>query len=271
MAVDSNGATVWDPLHEPYGELVGEFSAAYDPGLRYPGQWQDELEVDGNCGSGDCTMPGPLGGSVSLFENGYRWYRTAWGRYTQSDPLFDVGHSPRRRGSAHDIPVHIFGYAGQSPLRWIDPLGLICCEPTDECPSGKWAYDGELGLSGFDSWAGSGVGTGIVRASGTYRCIGRDVLQVPVRVVCEVTGAIGFDLGWDVVEGWSWQSAVGCNSADLFATTEGEAFSFFIFSLTNSRPSGTSPNDTEERGWTAGMGISLGAGWARTECVVERR
>jgi RHS repeat-associated protein len=112
MAVDSAGATMWDPLHEPYGELVGSFSAAADPGLRYPGQWQDEVEIDGNCASGDCTMPGPLDGSVSLFENGYRWYRTAWGRYTQSDPIGLEGGQ------------NLFLYAFANPLRVVDPLGL---------------------------------------------------------------------------------------------------------------------------------------------------
>jgi uncharacterized protein RhaS with RHS repeats len=120
MAVDSAGTTRWNPLHEPYGELVGSFSAAGDPGLRYPGQWQDELEVDGSCEYGDCTMPGPLGGSVSLFENGYRWYRTAWGRYSQSDPI-------GLRGG-----LNLYAYVRGNPLRFVDPLGLkvyLCCAP----------------------------------------------------------------------------------------------------------------------------------------------
>jgi RHS repeat-associated protein len=116
MAIDPSGTTIWDPLHEPYGELIGTFSKTADPGLRYPGQWQDEVELEGSCVGDDCTMPGPLGGSVSLFENGFRWYRTAWGRYSQSDPLGQL--LPLRE------PQKLFQYASGNPLRTTDEYGL---------------------------------------------------------------------------------------------------------------------------------------------------
>jgi YD repeat-containing protein len=119
MAIDPSGTTIWDPLHEPYGELIGTFSKTADPGLRYPGQWQDEVELEGSCVGDDCTMPGPLGGSVSLFENGFRWYRTAWGRYSQADPI-------GLRGG-----MNLFSYVGSNPLRYRDPLGLRRCCPDE--------------------------------------------------------------------------------------------------------------------------------------------
>ncbi len=110
-------------MSEPYGELIGTFSKSADPGLRYPGQWQDEVEIEGSCVGDDCSMPGPLGGSVSLFENGFRWYRSAWGRYSQSDPV-----GPRSG-------ENLYAYAASNPNRRIDPSGLqsagvdVCVRP----------------------------------------------------------------------------------------------------------------------------------------------
>ena len=111
-AVDGTGAVVWQAKAEPYGQLRGTVNKASDPGLRYPGQWQDELDLDATCVGDDCTLPGPLEHSFSLFENGYRWYRPDWGRYTQSDPI-------GLRGG-----INLYGYAGGSPFANVDPKGL---------------------------------------------------------------------------------------------------------------------------------------------------
>jgi RHS repeat-associated protein len=61
-------------------------------------------------------MPGPLEASASLFENGYRWYRAAWGRYSQADPL-------GVRGDPNP-----YQYAQSKPTMYLDPLGLKCNE-----------------------------------------------------------------------------------------------------------------------------------------------
>jgi len=63
----------------------------------------------------DCVLPGPLDHSFSLFENGYRWYRPDWGRYTQSDPIGLIAGP------------NLFSYALNNPLSLIDPLGLRTC------------------------------------------------------------------------------------------------------------------------------------------------
>jgi len=119
LAIDSAGATVWEGFAEPYGSLRGTSSEAFDPGLRYPGQWQDDLDLEASCSGGACTFPGILEPSYTLFENGYRWYRGPWGRYTQADPLGYHDREKRR-------PIAtLFGYAHQSPLRFLDPVGLI--------------------------------------------------------------------------------------------------------------------------------------------------
>jgi RHS repeat-associated protein len=57
-------------------------------------------------------MPGPLEASASLFENGYRWYRAAWGRYSQADPIDPRGFN----GS--------YSYASNTPLELTDSRGL---------------------------------------------------------------------------------------------------------------------------------------------------
>jgi RHS repeat-associated protein len=44
--------------------------------------------------------------------NIHRWYRSGWGRYTQTDPL-GVVENPA-----------LYSYAANSPITAVDPLGL---------------------------------------------------------------------------------------------------------------------------------------------------
>ena len=142
MAVDGTGAVVWQAKAEPYGELRGEVGLSTDPGLRYPGQWQDELDLEASCVGDTCTMPGPLGDSFSLFENGYRWYKPGWGRYGQSDPI-------GLQGDPNE-----FLYAVSNPVSFFDPFGLSsegCCS---HC---RWRFEGAGGSLGIDFEQGSGT------------------------------------------------------------------------------------------------------------------
>ncbi len=118
LVVDGGGVVRWSSRAEPYGQFRDQVSKTFDPGLRYPGQWQDWLELEASCdGFGMCTLPTPVERSFSLFENGHRWYRDL-GRYTQGDPAGIRGG------------INLFSYAGASPFRFADPLGLesICVE-----------------------------------------------------------------------------------------------------------------------------------------------
>jgi RHS repeat-associated protein len=119
QAIDPTGVLVWDATAEPYGQLRGTQDTTHDPGLRYPGQWQDHIEAEADCTGPTCTFPGPLERSFSLYENGYRWYRPDLGRYTQADPIGLSGG------------INLVLYARGNPLYFFDPNGLqLVVEPT---------------------------------------------------------------------------------------------------------------------------------------------
>jgi RHS repeat-associated protein len=156
IAVDGAGAVVWQAKAEPYGELRGEVELNADPGLRYPGQWQDELDLESTCIGDTCTMPGPLEDSFSIFENGYRWYDPGWGRYGQGDP------KGIRAG------VNLYGYAFQNPGKNTDRFGLECDCVT--CPKGWWIGVGGTGSAFYKI---VGVGLSLTRLwcpSGRLEC-----------------------------------------------------------------------------------------------------
>lgn len=52
--------------------------------------------------------------------NVFRWYRAAWGRYTQADPVNIPGSS-----------TSTYLYANAAPTRRVDPLGLYPCNAGD--------------------------------------------------------------------------------------------------------------------------------------------
>ncbi|RLA04188.1 MAG: hypothetical protein DRQ45_01375 [Gammaproteobacteria bacterium] len=268
MAVDATGTTVWEPMSEPYGELIGSFSKSADPGLRYPGQWQDEVEIEGSCVGDDCTMPGPLGGSVSLFENGFRWYRSAWGRYSQSDP---IGERPVRasevlaRGSRwHRDRVALYTYVQNSPLRFTDVLGLCTCD--DDCPSGIWKYNGNA-LSGGEGWMGIYFNIGVMGFKGEYQCVNKWNFKrgspVKVGIICDVDQAYGFDAGIDFFEKSIGKGVEACNKEDLLKDVEGWVFAIPLFGFAK-----TGPEDGN-RSWTGELSISVGLGAAKVSCEIR--
>ncbi|MHB9124268.1 MAG: RHS repeat domain-containing protein, partial [Thermoanaerobaculia bacterium] len=97
LQTGASANVVWRVEREPYGKIVAHRAGAsrHQP-LAFPGQEE---------GEGD------------LAYNLFRWYRTAWGRYTQADPL-GIGRS-------NPLGLRLlFAYADQEPVGHVDQLGL---------------------------------------------------------------------------------------------------------------------------------------------------
>lgn len=83
---------VWRAEYEPYGRIYSQRAgASEEQRLRLPGQ--EEVYSESTDGA---------------YYNIFRWYRSGWGRYTQSDPLF--GKEP--------VANDVYGYAKQTT--WIN-------------------------------------------------------------------------------------------------------------------------------------------------------
>ena len=89
FATNSTGVKVWTATYTPFGGVHTSTGAL--PPNRFPGQWFQ-------------SEPG-------LHQNWMRDYDPTTGRYIQADPLGLVDGAS------------VYGYALQSPGRWIDPRG----------------------------------------------------------------------------------------------------------------------------------------------------
>ncbi len=133
VATDQSGAITWQGGFEPFGTdyQAGTGNGASDNGipLRLPGQWEDGTWADSTSGAG-------------LYYNVYRWYAPDIGHYTRPDPLNlggleNIGRAdvlPLDALDAYHLAVvwsgnprlaSVYGYVGQNPLLFYDPLGLF--------------------------------------------------------------------------------------------------------------------------------------------------
>jgi RHS repeat-associated protein len=98
LATSATGTVDWRVEREPYGKSYVRLGADWHQPLGLPGQESTE--------------------SFDREYNVFRWYRSAWSRYTQPDPK-------GIRGSAN-----LFEYGFANPMLYSDPLGLraqVCC------------------------------------------------------------------------------------------------------------------------------------------------
>jgi RHS repeat-associated protein len=127
---DAAANLVWFADYEPYGRIYQTRLSNVDQPLRLPGQ--------------DVAFPGGVDENYNIF----RWYRSAWGRYTQADPIRSI-ESP-------------FAYADDRPLMLIDPTGLSTVnfgpvqkhavgigDAHRECASAAFGLKGCARLTGF--------------------------------------------------------------------------------------------------------------------------
>jgi len=108
LQTDAGGLVLWRAEHEPYGSIFSlrAGSTRHQP-LRLPGQEAEQFDSQTN-------------GLTERSYNIFRWYRGAWGRYSQSDPI------GLRAG------YNLFAYASSSPVTSSDSLGLavnLRCRP----------------------------------------------------------------------------------------------------------------------------------------------
>lgn len=109
IQTDAAGTVVWRAEYEPYGRVYVLRTADQHQPLRLPGQEAEQLNLGAN-------------GDTERSYNIFRWYRSAWGRYTQSDPI----------GMGGSGDANLYRYALDNPLLLTDPDGLkaeVCCRP----------------------------------------------------------------------------------------------------------------------------------------------
>jgi RHS repeat-associated protein len=95
LQTSSAGSVDWRAEYEPFGSFVAYRTGAtrHQP-LRFPGQ-----EFDENAGDREYNI--------------FRWYREAWGRYTQADPI------------GIQAGLNVFAYVKDNPVAVDDPFGLV--------------------------------------------------------------------------------------------------------------------------------------------------
>jgi RHS repeat-associated protein len=89
-ATTSRGASAWQGNYQPFGINTGGVGLLTQ-NIRFPGQYDD-------------TESG-------FYQNGFRDYNPAWGRYLESDPIGLSGG------------INTFGYANGNPVTRFDPMG----------------------------------------------------------------------------------------------------------------------------------------------------
>ena len=242
VATDAAQATLWTNRFEPFGTdpWAGTNLGALknEMYLRFPGQWEDEVWQD--------AMLGAEG-----YYNVNRWYQPETGTYSSVDPLSEDSSNT----------LDAYRYAESSPVMYIDPIGLLSCKCSDDCPGGEWTinlFGGTIGAGG-----------GISKSRGTYSCISRDV-HVPVTITCGLLGPIlTIGLGFEGATPFL-PSTCACNAEGLLGRQTSILGSAGPFSA-NVSGCGKEPFSIGDRTLNVGIGKSFGAGLAWVSCKVKRR
>jgi RHS repeat-associated protein len=109
IQTDTGGAVYWRAEYEPYGKVFSLRTADQHQPIRLPGQEAEQLNL------------GPDGVTERSY-NIFRWYRPAWGRYTQQDPVRWQYDRPTPAALRDPSP---YGYTNGNPVLLVDPLGLV--------------------------------------------------------------------------------------------------------------------------------------------------
>ncbi len=110
---DASGAVVWSADYKPFGEAAVNPSSTITNNLRFPGQYYDV--------------------ETGLNYNYYRDCNPAIGKYIEADPLnlgsirarkFKRANTIERKYKTEPQRQNLFAYAGNNPLKYVDPFGL---------------------------------------------------------------------------------------------------------------------------------------------------
>ncbi|MGK2860260.1 MAG: RHS repeat-associated core domain-containing protein, partial [Thermoanaerobaculia bacterium] len=154
LQTNSSKAVVWRAEYEPYGNVwVMRNGTKDDQPLRFAGQVR---LFDGATGTEERY-------------NVFRWYRSGWGRYTQSDPIGLKGG------------IDLFQYAESAPTRLGDRLGLVAWDCDLRILTGSYAA----------------VGGGFLRGHCQSECVNGTSVSVDVSAAFGglSAGTSGFSLG----------------------------------------------------------------------------
>ncbi|MDQ6802320.1 MAG: RHS domain-containing protein, partial [Acidobacteriota bacterium] len=130
LQTDSSGAVDWRAEHEPYGKIYkSRISGNAHQPLRFPGQEDEQLDSGGN-------------GATDRRYNIFRWYRSAWGRFTQVDPIGvdGLGNSYSTHLGTREVRrsvANAYAYVNDSPTATSDPSG----QRPVECRLERFRFD----------------------------------------------------------------------------------------------------------------------------------
>ena len=205
---NSSGALIWQAEEFPFGDIYTQ-SGSSTTFLRFPGQYDE-------------------GGGV--YQNRWRFYFPALGRYSQPDPflaqnvslgLFRTGRFPSNDSSSSDTRYsrgNTFEYARANPMRLTDPTGLV---PSDtggyaDCVWGCFRDGVQRNWSRFKCCAPTAVAGGVtVGVAACGLVVAFEPYLLPALPPCALiaggsTGVLGGGLCLLNLEITTAADAVGC-------------------------------------------------------------
>jgi RHS repeat-associated protein len=136
LQTTSSQAIWWRAEYEPYGRILSLRTSTQHQPLRLPGQESEELNIstDGN-------------GATERLYNVFRWYRSGWGRYAQSDPISSAATpNPYQYALANPLRVTdlhgLFAEADNFVITYVPTLRPPICPPNagGACTVNVYAY-----------------------------------------------------------------------------------------------------------------------------------
>jgi RHS repeat-associated protein len=224
LMTDDTGTIVWEASYRPFGEATVNSRSTEVNHFRLPGQYFDE--------------------ETGLHYNYFRYYDPGTGRYVRGDPSHLL--QPEGKDIPHLFPIllnrfqefNLYQYAENSPINWVDPLGLA---------RGDW-WDPRtyVAVSFSTSFLGMGhtISKRLEQKTITFFDLGGASIDIQIGwlpSVSDITSEIGFGLGKYLSIGYFF------GRPDAFGSMEvgGIVFHFGLGVGSPAYISGTFPEDVD--------------------------